>query len=374
MNDGGSTEPADRVGRSAGQGWAPGDGPTAAEAEGLPEGGEDGLPVPPSHPPGGRVFTVEGRAAPGLYFLAWLLSAAGIAVFFVGFLSVEPLISRVLLLGGLLLLGGGLASAAGYQVLSRVDRHPASYRGPSPLIVFGVVVVAALGSSLVLAALGLLGAGGEVRPPHLLLTVLIIGLGYVLAVQFLVVRTGALTWADMGWPGRGRGYSVMRGLNDVGYAVVMTIPATFAALLFAGLVGTILGVRAPEQFPAPQTSAEALAIAVAAAIIAPIGEELFFRGFALTAWQRDLGPRAALIRSSIFFALVHITNVAGDPADPWVGPRQALLAFAAILPLAFLLGWLFQRRGMVASITGHITYNTIVVLLLFLIMGLPAGG
>ena len=46
-----------------------------------------------------------------------------------------------------------------------------------------------------------------------------------------------------------------------------------------------------------------------AAVVAPIAEEIFFRGFALSAWQRDLGPRPALVRSALFFALVHIANV-----------------------------------------------------------------
>ena len=34
-----------------------------------------------------------------------------------------------------------------------------------------------------------------------------------------------------------------------------------------------------------------------------------------------------------------------------------------ILPLGIVLGWLFQQRGMVAAITGHITYNGILLVL-----------
>ena len=48
---------------------------------------------------------------------------------------------------------------------------------------------------------------------------------------------------------------------------------------------------------------------LAAAIIIPIGEELFYRGFALTAWMRDLGERTALILATVFFAVVHIVNI-----------------------------------------------------------------
>ena len=84
-------------------------------------------------------------------------------------------------------------------------------------------------------------------------------------------------------------------------------------------------------------------MALAAAIIAPIGEELFFRGFALTAWPRDMPERTALIRSAVFFAVVHIPNIRASRTRQRMG--QALLQFAVIFPLGLVLGWLFLRRG-----------------------------
>jgi membrane protease YdiL (CAAX protease family) len=103
------------------------------------------------------------------------------------------------------------------------------------------------------------------------------------------------------------------------------------------------------------TSLDTLAVALAAAIVAPIGEESFFRGFALTAWLRDLGPRTALVRSAVLFAGVHVLNITSLSFGE--GLAQAILEFAAILPLGLVLGWLFLRYGMAAAIAAHVTYN-----------------
>jgi membrane protease YdiL (CAAX protease family) len=107
-----------------------------------------------------------------------------------------------------------------------------------------------------------------------------------------------------------------------------------------------------------------------AVVVAPFGEELFFRGFSLTAWQLDLGPRAALIRSSVFFAAAHLINLTARSAGE--GLTLALVTFFVYLPLGVLLGWLFQRRGIIVAIAGHAAANGTVVLLSLLFA--PAGA
>jgi membrane protease YdiL (CAAX protease family) len=191
----------------------------------------------------------------------------------------------------------------------------------------------------------------------------LVAVAYVVAVHFLVVRTGALSWSQMS--GMSGAVTLQRLLYDIGFAALITLPVVFGALIFGSLIGLLLQVEAPQQVPLARTSVEALAVALGAAVVAPVGEELFFRGFALSAWQRDLGVRAALIRSSVFFAIVHIANV--DALTFGEGVRQALLSLAVIAPIGFLLGWLFQQRGIVASIAGHVTYNATLILLLFLV-------
>ncbi len=123
------------------------------------------------------------------------------------------------------------------------------------------------------------------------------------------------------------------------------------------------------MLPAAQSSADALMVALTAALIIPIGEELFFRGFVLTAWLRDLGERTALVRSALFFALIHVVNISTDTFAE--GLSQALLQTAVILPVGFVFGWLFLRYGMAAAIAAHITYNSLLLFLAYLANALP---
>jgi membrane protease YdiL (CAAX protease family) len=108
---------------------------------------------------------------------------------------------------------------------------------------------------------------------------------------------------------------------------------------------------------------------IGAGILVPIGEEVLFRGYALTAWLRDRGPRSALIRSTIFFAFAHVLGVTATTFDG--GVRQALLTVVVITPVGAALGWLFMRRGLIASISAHATFNIISTLLVALAQLLP---
>lgn len=319
---------------------------------------------PPGHgptgPPGGRIFSLEGRPAAGLYLVAWLFALGGVALLFVRSLS-DPNgaggFRFVLGLAGIAALAIGLAAAVGYQVVARSTRDPGWFRGPSPVLCFFLVLPVSTLLSVLIGLVGIdIGPGNAVG---FLLGLLAVGAGYASVVWVFVVRTGALSWSDMGWPTR---RSVRYALNTVGLAVAAMLPATFAVLVFGGLVATLLGgVHAPDVLPAARSQLDAVAVALAAAAVAPIGEELFFRGFALTAWLRDLGPRRAVIRSAIFFAAVHVLNIQSTTFE--IGAKQAVLVLAEIGPLGFLLGWLFLQRGILASIAGHVTYNSILLLL-----------
>jgi membrane protease YdiL (CAAX protease family) len=98
-------------------------------------------------------------------------------------------------------------------------------------------------------------------------------------------------------------------------------------------------------------------------VIAPIAEELFFRGFATTVWRRTAGPGAALVRGSLFFAIAHVLTLSGSNAGEAIG--FAVFAFLVRLPVAFTLGWLFLRRGsLYAPIALHGAFNALQVLAL----------
>jgi membrane protease YdiL (CAAX protease family) len=313
------------------------------------------------------VFSLEGRPAPALYLLGWLLTVGGLGVLFVSSQAAPSTARTIVVVLSIVTIGLGFASAAGYQIVARrASRDPSWYRGPSPLIVFGVVLALSTLLSAFLGGLGLLDAE---EPIGFLVGLALVAACYGVAIWALVVRTDALSWSDMGWPTVGPGRWA-EALRAIGWAAAVMLPVTFGALVLGGIVAAVLGVEAPDVLPRPETSAEALAVALAAAVVAPIGEETFFRGFALTAWARDLPRRTALIRSAIFFAVVHVANINATTFAEGAG--QAVLQLVVILPIGLVLGWLFLRFGIVGAIAGHVSYNGLLLALLSL--GSAAGS
>lgn len=79
----------------------------------------------------------------------------------------------------------------------------------------------------------------------------------------------------------------------------------------------------------------------AAAVIAPLYEELFYRVVLQTRLELSVPPRAALIATAVIFAAVH-----GMPDS------------VPLLPLAVLLGYLYQqRRSFAANVITHALFN-----------------
>jgi membrane protease YdiL (CAAX protease family) len=327
------------------------------------------LPPPAAGPPGGGIFSLEGRRAPGLYLVAWILLVGGLAVTFVlGPQASDRSVGALLIAVGSLVVAVGFAAAAGSQMLERADRHPGLYRGPSPLLVFGAFYFAMSALGVILDVFLGIELGPDGTPFTFLAVSVVQASAYVLAVWLFAVKSGTLGWREMGWPRLRElaGAAVVRpALIGLGAA----LPLVGFVLMLGTAVGLITGVEAPRPYPSSANALDGLLIFLAAAVIVPLGEELYFRGFALTAWQRDLGDRAALHRTSIFFALLHVANVSGTSFGEALG--QVVLVLAVILPVGYALGWLRLRFGLVAAIAGHIGYNSILLALAYLASQLP---
>lgn len=320
----------------------------------------------PEGPPGVGIFSLEGRRAPGLYLVAWVLTVGGLAVTFVlGPMASDAAWRPVLVFLGALTVTLGLAAGAGAQVLERASRDPERFRGPAPLLVFGVYFFAMSLVGLIL--LSVVGVDPD-RPFNFLGIGVVQAAGYVLVVWLFAVRTDALAWSQMGWPTSNGSASsdIVRGL---GAAIAVMLPVTMVLLIVGGIVGLLLCTEAPQVLPLSETFADGIFVVLAAAIFIPIGEEVFFRGFAQTAWTRDLGPRSGLIAAAAFFALVHIVNI--DAVTFREGLSQAALTLVVIVPVGLVLGWLFARYGLIAAISGHITYNSLLLALAFVASRVP---
>lgn len=261
----------------------------------------------------------------------------------------------------------GLSAAAGYQVVVRRARPPERFRGPSPLIVFALqlVVVSIAGAGLFIVGLPLEGSGGA-----FLVAAIVLFAGYLGVVWLFGFKSGALSLRSIGIP---VGAGPRRWLADIGAGAGTMLVVGLLAALWAGVISLLLDTSAPEVVPIPTGGIDIVSVVIGACLLIPIGEEVFFRGYALNAWWRDLGEVSALVRSTLFFALVHIANVVVEPTQAGAveGLKQAILVVAVIAPVGFALGWLYVRRGLIAAIAGHAMFNLFGVLGLLLSQNLP---
>ncbi len=327
---------------------------------GFEAGGSSESPGPPpaTRPPGSAVFSLEGRAAPGLYLVGWLATVLGLAVFVAVVLAAPGGTgAAVLLLVAAALLAVGLVSAAGAQGMERRVRG-AAYAGPSPFLVFAAALPIALPVAIVALRLAELGGVSPASPLGSLIGQVVLVLGLAALVRLLVVGAGALSWSEMGfrWPG------VAAALGHLASGAVYAVPIILVTAIVSGLLVTLLGTQPEPTLPSTREPTGIALNFFAAVVVAPIGEELFFRGFALTAWNRSIGGRGALIRAALFFAFIHVLTVGGATFSE--AGAKAIIGFVARVPVAFALGWVFlRRRSILAPIGLHATFNGLLLLI-----------
>jgi membrane protease YdiL (CAAX protease family) len=320
----------------------------------------------PRRPLGAGYFTIEGRAAPGLFVIGWLATILGLGISFVGWQAAADAVGLVVLGIGLAVLSAGLVAAAGSQAIERRAQGGHAYAGPSPILLFAasipVVYFVLLLVGAPLAALG-------ISPGRPVIDVVLLALQlavYVALIALLVVGSGALSWRDMGF-----GSSVRGAVEDLVWGAVFAGPVIGLTIIVSTIVVGLFQV-VPEGPLPPTGEPTGLAInLVAGAILAPIGEELVFRGVATTAWARAFGARTGIVRSAVFFALVHVLFVGGETLGEAAG--LVVVGFSVRLPVALVLGWVFlRRRSIYAAIGLHAAYNA--VLLVLAEVALQAGG
>jgi membrane protease YdiL (CAAX protease family) len=94
--------------------------------------------------------------------------------------------------------------------------------------------------------------------------------------------------------------------------------------------------------------ADPLVLVLALVVVAPIAEEIFFRGVVYNAWLREYGPRAALYGSAVLFAVIH----------------GSLFLFLPIVTLGVALVLVYRATGSLpAAMALHAGFNGITVLL-----------
>jgi len=152
------------------------------------------------------------------------------------------------------------------------------------------------------------------------------------------------------------------GLDLSGFFRGLSSGIKWGAVIFAGVVltGMLVQLLVPIT-PKPQDFAEVVLAArqpvelwagiVIGVILAPLAEELLFRGMLFPAMREKMGLTTAVILNGAFFSAVHMD------------------AFR-FLPLAvggMLLAWLFGRSGnLYIVIAAHSTWNALMLAMLLL--------
>jgi membrane protease YdiL (CAAX protease family) len=218
---------------------------------------------------------------------------------------------------------------------------------------------------------------------------------YFSLVYLLAVRTRAMSWRDIAHPARlarssddwggaepeiegpRRGVARARAagarlggsrIGNILVPIALLGPLLIASNLMSQGMVLVLGLKTSDinsDAVTPGDLLSRLVLLIAVAVVAPLGEEIFFRGFATNAWARSMSRNSAILRASLFFAFVHVMNT--PSSDIGLSWRVALFNFGARVPVAFALTWLYmRRRSILASGTLHASYNGLITLIGFL--------
>jgi membrane protease YdiL (CAAX protease family) len=110
-----------------------------------------------------------------------------------------------------------------------------------------------------------------------------------------------------------------------------------------------VSARARDLAGKATSPALTLLLFVTVGLVAPVAEELFFRGLALRSLERRFGRIGGLVLTSAFFAVAH-----GNP-----------LFVVALFPFGLVLGWLAQRYDRLGpAVVAHVAYNLVTATLL----------
>jgi membrane protease YdiL (CAAX protease family) len=118
-------------------------------------------------------------------------------------------------------------------------------------------------------------------------------------------------------------------------------------------------VSAPEQVSTHLPAVGTAMTIVYALAIAPVGEELFFRGILFRSLRQRYGLVIGLVTSGVAFGVIHFIPGA------W---QDSVLLMSVMVFTGIALAWFHDRRdNLVANIVAHMTFNLIGLTLIYAI-------
>ena len=170
--------------------------------------------------------------------------------------------------------------------------------------------------------------------------------GVALAVVLASLRAQRLTLSDAfgfrnGGPGRMAGFGVVMGLVALPAALglnQLSIWCLNTMGIEVKIQDAVQAVQAADSLP------KQVWLGVVAIGMAPVVEEILFRGILYPSIKQAGYPRTALWGTSLFFAVTHAN----------------LMTFVPLTFLAVVLTWLYERTdNLVAPIGAHATFNAV---------------
>lgn len=183
----------------------------------------------------------------------------------------------------------------------------------------------------------------------------------IVGVLVAWLSTAHPSWrVAVGFPGRDRVWAEIR--SGIWFGLLLYPGLVFGVgLVLSVVLGAISDevVRTPEQVPSGLSAAGVALTAAYACVIAPLHEELFFRGVLFRGVRDRYGLGAGLLASGVGFSLIHYLD------GPWQG---TVLLMGVMFFNGIALAWFYERRGnLVANIVAHTMFNVIGLVLILTI-------
>ncbi len=162
-------------------------------------------------------------------------------------------------------------------------------------------------------------------------------------VWYFVIFRRKSTLKDLGF----RYYSI---LGTIWYSFISLLAIFLVVVLYATLMNYLFGIEAPSskiEVLISNSSLSSQILIIVVTVIAPLSEEVFFRGFIYSAFKKSWGVNAGLFLSSFLFAVVHLE----------------IYSFIPIMIIGWLLAYLFEKtKSLLPAIFLHGVYNLILIM------------
>jgi membrane protease YdiL (CAAX protease family) len=267
---------------------------------------------------------------------------------------VMVLVATALLVVGVPLLVGGL----GYYVLAPAFMGPGMAWhgvGTHRLVIATTILIVVLANAPTLVYTAVVGVRGLCSVPGFMTAALSVNVALLGVTYLRFIRPGVLTATNLGLDRSRLAYHVGLGIL-VGVGVLLISGVIQSIMQAMGIRQTqLVSLQCVRDFPL----AGFLGVLLAGGVLAPIAEELYFRGYVFQTYYVSRGPAVAYAATGLLFSVLHLN----------------LPALVPILILSIIFAFVYRRTGsIVPSMVGHAVNNCTAFAILYFANLPPAGG